>query len=118
MQYLISPGPPSAVGNFQATLLSGAIHLSWLAPITLDITNSIEPDLWYEIQIINVTTRSNSTPIPCSECPVYELQYTFTVDNPDPCHIFEFEVIPENGAGQGQASGEPVTGYFIESTLN
>ena len=110
IQYTGLLDAPSQIKVFP---LPTAITISWDPPFTLDITNT-EDDLWYTIEIRNVTNgnNSNTTVIPCSTCPVYEPCYNFTIDSPDPCSRFSFRITAINGAGIGQTS-ETVYGYFL-----
>ena len=93
--------------------MEGNIHLSWIPPFTLDLTN-VEPDLQYLLQVINISDRNNPAAIPCIECPLNETEYEFTLANPNPCNTFEFSVAAKNGAGLGNMSA-PMIGYFLTS---
>ena len=77
---------------------------SWTAPFSLDVTG-VDPDIWYSVLIYNVTDENNPTAIPCTDCiNITETHYTFTPDYLSPCHVYNFSVIPVNGAGQGESS--------------
>ncbi|CAI8033368.1 hypothetical protein GBAR_LOCUS18821, partial [Geodia barretti] len=63
------------------------------------------PDIWYSVLIYNVTDENNPTAILCTDCiNITETHYTFTPDYLSPCHVYNFSVIPLNGAGQGERS--------------
>ena len=81
-----------------------AIHLTWEAPFSLDITG-VDPDIRYRIDI-RVNGASNI--IASSYSNVSEFIYNGT----NASVIYEFRVTPINGAGNGTTSGA-VTGYFI-----
>ena len=69
-------------------------------------------DIWYSVFIYNVTDENNPTAILCIDCiNITETHYTFTPDYLSPCHVYNFSVIPVNGAGQGESSPN-VTGYI------
>ena len=62
----------------------------------------------------NVTDENNPTAILCTDCiNITETHYTFTPDYLSPCHVYNFSVIPVNGAGQGESSGN-ATGYIYK----
>ena len=81
-----------------------AIHLTWEAPPSLDITG-VDPDIWYRVDI---TVHGTSINVSRNYSNVPEFIYTGT----NTSVIYEFHVTPVNGAGNGAASA-PITGYFI-----
>ena len=107
-------GPPASVNNFKVTSTGRfTIHLNWIPPFTLNITG-IEPDLWYIVEITNVTDPNNPNGIPCGECPLFYPWYNFILmDNGSVCDLFEFRVVPVNQAGNGSAS-ESIAAQFHE----
>ena len=109
----IISGPLSAVGDLRATSNAGSVTISWSAPFSLDVTG-VDPDIWYSVLIYNVTDENNPTAILCTDCiNIIETHYTFTPDHPSPCHVYNFSVIPLNGAGQGESSPF-VSGYVLK----
>jgi hypothetical protein len=97
-------GPPRAVPNLSAVSNASSVTISWSAPFSLDVTG-VDPDIWYSVLIYNVTDENNPTAILCTDCiNITETHYTFTPDYLSPCHVYNFSVIPLNGAGQGESS--------------
>ena len=99
-----SIGLPDAVSNLKSENLVHAIHLTWEAPPSLDIT-SVDPDIWYRVDI-TVNGTSDIILSNCSNVPEFIYHGTNT------SVIYMFQVTPINGAGNG-ATSAPVTGYFI-----
>ena len=94
----------SAASNVSATSDASSITISWTAPFSLDVTG-VDLDIWYSVLIYNVTDENNPTTISCIDCiNITETHYTFTPDYLSPCHVYNFSVIPVNGAGQGESS--------------
>ena len=101
-----SPGLLSKVVELKATSNVSSVTISWTAPFSLDVTG-VDPDIWYSVLIYNVTDENNPTAILCTDCiNITETHYTFTPDYLSPCHVYNFSVIPVNGAGQGESSGD------------
>ena len=102
----------SAVGDLRASSNTSSVTISWTAPFSLDVTG-VDPDIWYSVLIYNVTDENNPTAILCTDCiNITETHYTFTPDYLSPCHVYNFSVIPVNGAGQGESSPH-ITGYVL-----
>ena len=94
-----------AVMNLTAKSDVSSVTISWTAPFSLDVTG-VDPDIWYSVLIYNVTNENNITAILCTDCTnISETHYTFTPDHLSPCDVYNFSVIPYNGAGQGESSG-------------
>ena len=92
--------PPNLVISYNRI----SVTISWSAPFSLDVTG-VDPDIWYFVFIYNVTDKNNPTAILCTDCiSITETHYTFTPDYLGPCHVYNFSVIPVNGAGQGESS--------------
>lgn len=90
-----------------------SILLSWSPPFSLDVTG-VDPDVWYTVNISNVTDEDNTMEVPCANCHnLIHPSYTFTTANPSPSHKFSFTILSLNGAGLGNIS-EPVVGAFVE----
>ena len=89
------------------------ICLTWDAPFTLNITG-VDPDIFYcvDIRAVAVADNTDVTPL-TTNCSVYTLQFNFTMDYPNTSTsvIYEFQVTPRNGAGEGPTSA-PVYGFF------
>ena len=91
---------------------STSVFITWEAPFSLNLTTA-EPDIMYFIDIYNISgggelVESNN---------VVTSSYIFTPDNPNPDHLFSFEVTPRSnvpGALNGTTS-EPVQGYVLNS---
>ena len=104
--FIFHSGPLSAVVDLRATGDgTGSVTISWSPPFSLDVTG-VYPDIWYSVFIYNVTDENNPTAILCTNCTnITETHYTFTPDYFSPCHVYNFSVVPLNGAGQGESSG-------------
>ena len=97
-----SAGLLGAVCNLTSESLGKAIHLTWDAPFSLDITG-VDPDIWYHIEI----TVDN---VPLNRYDDINItEFNFTMN--DTSVIYEFRVTPVNGAGNGTISTS-VAGYF------
>ena len=104
-------GPLSAVGDLTATSDGISVTISWSPPF------SLIPDIWYSVFIYNVTDETNPTAILCTDySSITETHYTFTPDYTTSCQKFFFSIIPINGAGQGEKSGN-VTGYALNGIV-
>ena len=100
------------MGDLRASSNVSSVTISWTAPFSLDVTG-VDPDIWYSVLIYNVTDENNPTAILCTDCiNITETHYTFTPDYLSPCHVYNFSVIPVNGAGQGENSPH-VSGYVL-----
>ena len=100
--YTSSAGLLGAVCNLTSESLGKAIHLTWGAPFSLDITG-VDPDIWYRVEI----TVDN---VPLNRYDDINItEFNFTMN--DTSVIYEFRVTPVNGAGNGTISTF-VTGYF------
>ena len=105
-----SIGLLDAVSNLQVESLGQVIHLIWDAPFSLDITG-VDPDIWYHIEITVGKTPFNTYLVNIPE-------FNFMMENrTSPSAVYEFQVTPINGAGNGIAS-DPVIGYFIGRELS
>jgi len=91
--------------------LEQVICLTWDAPPTLDITR-VDPDISYCVDIRAVTINTDSFPL-ITICNVYIPEFNFTMEYPNTSTsvIYEFQVTPRNGAGEGPTS-TPVYGFF------
>ena len=105
MRPICISGPPSSVTNLKAIINSGSsVNISWTAPWSLDVTG-VDHDIWYSVLIQNVTDEDRPTDILCTDCTnITETHYTFTPDHLSPCHVYNFTIIPANGAGLGERS--------------
>ena len=107
-------GPPLPVGNLIANGSGSSVTISWRAPWSLDVTG-VDHDIWYSVLIQNVTDEDRPTDILCTDSTnITETHYTFTPDHLSPCHVYNFTIIPANGAGLGERS-DPVSGYVTKS---
>ena len=111
---VVSAGLLDAVSNLRNESLGRVIRLTWDAPFSLNITG-VDPDIWYRVDItlnnVPLTTYSISRVVNIPE-------FNFTdFDATNISGIFEFQVTPINGAGDGTTSA-PVTGYFRERELS
>ena len=89
----------TSVSDLRATSNVTSVTISWSPPF------SLIPDIWYSVFIYNVTDENNPTAILCTHCTnITETHYTFTPDYLTPCHVYNFSVVPLNGAGQGESS--------------
>ena len=97
-----SAGLLDAVGNLTSESLGQVIHLTWNAPFSLDITG-VYPDIWYCVDVtvdnipLNIYNDINIT------------EFYFTIE--DVSLMYEFQVTPINGAGNGTVSNL-VIGHF------
>ena len=105
MELHIISGQLSSVTNLRAIISSGSsVSISWTAPWSLDVTG-VDHDIWYSVLIQNVTDEDRPTDILCTDCTnITETHYTFTPDHLSPCHVYNFTIIPANGAGLGERS--------------
>ena len=88
---------------------TASISVSWEAPFSLNLTTA-EPDIVYCVDVYNVTEGEDLVE---SSCDITETSYTFTPDNPNPDHLFDFTVTPRSnvpGSLNGTTS-EPVQGF-------
>ena len=107
---LLHSGPLSNVVDLKATINASSVSVLWSAPFSLDVTG-VDPDTWYSVLIYNVTYKNNPTAILCTDCiNITETHYTFTPDYLSPCHVFNYSVIPMNGAGLGESNTVTVGG--------
>ena len=99
-------GTLDSVVNLTIESDSNSVRLHWEAPWSLNVTG-VEPDIWYTVLIHNVTNEGENPPlISCDDCHnLTESHYTFTPHNPSPCHKYNFTVLPQNGAGDGENQG-------------
>ena len=110
--FILHSGLLSAVGNLTATSDGTSVTLSWTPPFSLDVTG-VEHDIWYSVFIYNVTDENNPTAIPCTDCTnITETHYTF-IFTLECVNVYNFSVIPLNGAGQGESSGNVTNGLFL-----
>ena len=110
-------GPPLPVGNLTANGSGSSVTISWRAPWSLDVTG-VDHDIWYSVLIQNVTDEDRPTDILCTDCTnITETHYTFTPDHLSPCHVYNFIIIPANGAGLGERSDFSHRGLFLICTF-
>ena len=104
--YISSAGLLGAVCNLKSESQRQIIRLTWDAPFSLDITG-VDPDIWYRVEI----TVGN---VPLNRYDGINItEFNFTVN--DTSVIYEFQVTPVNGAGNGVGNrtiSTSVTGYF------
>ena len=113
--YIIMLGPPSAVTNLTAISSFSSVTISWIAPWSLDVTG-VDHDIWYSVLIQNVTDEDRPTDTLCTDCTnITETHYTFTPDHLSPCHVYNFTIIPANGAGLGERNDFSHRGLFVWS---
>jgi len=105
----------AAVGSLKANPEQTFVNLTWTPPFSLDIT-SIDPDFFYYVEVYNisagVTLFNDSYRYMYS---VSEPRFNFEIPSPSPCDLFEFRVIPSNGAGNGSMASININGTFFES---
>ena len=108
--HVSSAGLLDAVSNLRSESLGEIIHLTWDAPVSLDITG-VDLDIWYrvEISVDNISMRTyDNINIP---------EFNFTMDNDTSTSVvYEFQVTPINDVGYGTISYF-VSGYFIGREL-
>ena len=102
-----TPGLLAAVSELSATPLAGSILFSWVAPFSLNLTNT-EPDITYCVDVLS----SGGAGLVAGRCGLNETQYSFSPDVRSPCDTFTAEVTPVNGAGNGSTTS--VDGHFYE----
>ena len=102
------------MGDVDVVDCNGSISLTWSAPFSLDVVG-VEPDIWYSVLITNVTDEDSPTAVSCTGClNLTQPHYTFSPEQPSPCHNYNFTIIPLNGAGEGSRS-QAVCGTFLAS---
>ena len=111
-------GKLEAVGNFSSKSMLSSIHLTWQPPFSLNLTTA-EPDIIYCVDItrFNITDEGDHF---VSNCSVFNPHYNFTVENPDPRDLFQFQVTPRSnmeGAMDGTPNEINVT-FSFESKLS
>ena len=98
------PGLLDPVNHLYFDSNDSSLTISWTPPFSLDVTG-VDPDIWYSVFIYDLTDENNPTAILCTDCiNITETHYTFAPDHLSPCHVYNFSVIPLNGAGRGNAS--------------
>ena len=103
-----SVGLLKSVNNLKIESLGQVVHLTWDAPFSLDITG-VDPDIWYRVDI-------TVDDIPLNKYDdIDTTEFNFTVD--DISLMYEFQVTPINGAGNGTISN-PVTWCFRGGKLS
>ena len=104
---IIIIGVLGAVSDLLARPSRHSIQLSWVAPFSLDITDT-SLDTWYSLEIAKRTQlQSQLAEIPCDTCSVIsETEYTFiesmSSDSMETCSTYEFTIIATNAAGPGR----------------
>ena len=115
---LLSAGPPLQVSNLRASSSFSSVTISWSAPWSLDVTG-VDHDIWYSVLIQNVTDEDRPTDILCTDCTnITETHYNFTPDHLSPCHVYNFTIIPANGAGLGEWSDIAYQGWVVCSAIH
>ena len=113
--YVSSAGLLDAVTNLKSKFLCQNFRLTWDAPFSLDITG-VDPDIWYRVDITEagapLSTFSITRVVNISEFNFTRNEYRDTSSSV----IYEFQVTPINGAGDGRQS-DLITGYFTGREL-
>ena len=117
--------PVPFIGSLDAvivrnTSLVDVICLKWVDPPSLDITG-VDLDFWYrvDVTVVDVTVVDVSLSTYHFMKVVNIPEFNFTVADGIDTNIsviYQFEVTPINGAGDGVTSS-PVTGFFRRSKL-
>ena len=101
--------------NLKSKFLCQNFRLTWDAPFSLDITG-VDPDIWYQVDITEagapLSTFSITRVVNISEFNFTRNEYRDTSSSV----IYEFQVTPINGAGDGRQS-DLITGYFTGREL-
>ena len=97
-EYVPFAGRLGAPIRLQADGSRQSIHIHWSDPFTLDITGT-EPDILnYTLYINNLNTNLklsvNAT----------DSNFTFETGDPDPCHVYLFQVSAWSMLGEGKRS--------------
>lgn len=110
--------PAPFIGSLDAVIVTNislvdVVCLKWVDPLSLDITG-VDLDFWY---CVDVTVVSLSTYHFMKVVNIPEFNFTVAdgIDT-NTSVIYQFEVTPINGAGDGVTSS-PVTGFFRRSEL-
>ena len=110
---LLCSGLLSPVCNLRETNSDSSVSISWSAPWSLDVTG-VDHDIWYSVLIQNVIDEDRPTDILCTDCTnITETHYTFTPDHLSPCNMYNFTIIPANGAGLGGWSQIAYQGWLL-----
>ena len=112
--------PAPFIGSLDAVIVTNislvdVVCLKWVDPLSLDITG-VDLDLWYRVDV-TVVDVSLSTYHFMKVVNIPEFNFTVAdgIDT-NTSVIYQFEVTPINGAGDGVTSS-PVTGFFRRSEL-
>ena len=97
-------GELEAVGNLTGVSTSSAIHLTWHAPFSLNLTTS-EPDIVYCVDIKSFNI-SNGEDHLVTNCSVFNTHYNFIAENPDPRNLYHLRVTPRSNV-EGARNGTP-----------
>ena len=93
-----SLGPLESVSNLPVmSINSTTVLISWSPPFTLEGV----PILGYNVTITNTTSGEE-----LETATTTMLNYTFSIDHPDPDNNFTVTVVPINGAGLGESATE------------
>jgi len=110
--------PAPFIGSLDAVIVTNislvdVICLKWVDPPSLDITG-VDLDFWYRVDV-TVVDVSLSTYHFMKVVNIPEFNFTVAdgIDT-NTSVIYQFEVTPINGAGDGVTSS-PVTGFFFRS---
>ena len=95
---------------------STIITLSWKSPFSLNLSTA-EPDITYCVDVYNTSNNESPFNSLISDCTVTIPEFSFTVENPDPSHLFKFVITPRSnvvGARNGTPS-EVTKSFAIQS---
>ena len=101
--------------NITSISLVEVIRLKWDAPFSLDVTG-VDPDIWYRVDVTMVdVSLSTYHFIRVVNIPEFNFTVADCIDT-NTSVIYQFQVTPRNGAGDGMTSS-PVTGFFRSELL-
>ena len=101
-----SAGTLDRVSNISATVQDQLVTIMWEAPFTLNLTNNMEPDITY---CVDVMDSLNNTLY--SQCDINIASVTIPL-NADLCQASGYTITPVNPAGNGSVATDFLNGII------
>ena len=106
---VFSIGYLPAVVSLRLSQHGSSISLMWIAPFTLDISNS-DPDITYCVEVFNFTASLNL------QCEITVTEFTYPLHHIGCDEFYSFTVTPVNAAGRGTSTSMNYTRLRSEFT--